>query len=511
MSITFEANFKRRYHRVTVPLFLRVGDITYKATDWSVGGFRVDNYDGDLTPGAEFEVTLLLPYKEFSVHLPVRARVARRSHNTMGCAFINLTTAQQAALHHLVEAALEGRMGDLGETLGSLTSPVPDAEKKMVQDNQTTDTEIQAMRLVPKTMIYVGLTGLVAVIALSVVFYLLSHVRVPDGTIVGNIVQVSPDFSGRVSRVAVEEGQTVKAGDTLFELDNPEVRSAHAAAESHFQTALALRDAMAGQVAEEKGRVTVYSEILPSQIGATEAALQAIDSKLRLAKNELDRRERLAKENISSQAEYEQALSAFETLTADRQNNVHQLAVLRANVKSLAQGLFFDGKEVHGRLKELEANLAVAEAQVSEAADALSRTTAQMNAMSVKSPRAGKVYSLLHFAGENVTSPTPVIALNTAEKYFALARVMGDEAVKMKPGMPVKVLIPTLGLRLEGTVDQIGQEVGSMNLKNPTEIESNVTLVPVKVLLPDAPKDLPPGIRAVMIFRVNPFQKFSTF
>lgn len=511
MSITFEANFKRRYHRVTVPLFLRVGDITYKATDWSVGGFRVDNYDGDLAPGAEFEATLLLPYKEFSVHLPVRARVARRSHNTMGCAFINLTTAQQAALHHLVEAALEGRMGDLGETLGSLNSSIPEAEKKLVQDNQTTDTEIQAMRLMPKTAMYVGLTALIALITASVVFYLLAHVRVPDGTIVGNIVQVSPDFSGRISRMAVREGQAVSVGDTLFELDNPEIRAAHAAAESHFQTALALRDSAAGQLAEERGRVSLYSEILPAQIGATEAALQSLDSKIRLAKSELDRRDQLAKESISSTAEYEQALSAFESLTADRQNTAQQLAVLRANVKSLAQGLFFDGREVHGRVKELEANLAVAEAQTGEAADGLARTTAQLSALTVKSPRTGIVYSVLHPAGENVNSPTPVIALNTTEKFFALARVMGDEAVKLKPGMPVKVVIPTLGLRLHGTVEQIGQEVGSTNLRNPAEIESAVTLVPVKVHLREAPRDLPPGIRAVMIFDVDPFQKFHSF
>ena len=404
MSITFEANFKRRYHRVTVPLFLRVGDITYKATDWSVGGFRVDNYDGDLASGAEFDATLLLPYKEFSVHLPVRARVARRTHNTLGCAFTNLTTAQQAALHHLVEAALEGRMGDLGETLGSLNNPVPEAEKKLVQDTQTSDTEIQAMRLMPKTAMYVGFTALIALIAASVVFYMLAHVRVPDGTIIGNIVQVSPDFSGRISRVAVKEGQPVQAGDTLFEIDNPEVRAAHAAAESRFQTILALRDSAARQLAEEKGRTQLYAEILPAQIAASEAALQSTDAKLRLAKSELDRRAQLAKESISSQAEFEQAQSAFESLTADRQNVAQQLTILRANVKSLEQGLFFDGREIHGRGQELAANLAVAEAQVSEAADGLARASAQLAAMTVKAPHSGIVYSVLHPAGENVNS-----------------------------------------------------------------------------------------------------------
>ena len=65
-----------------------------------------------------------------------------------------------------------------------------------------------------------------------------------------------------------QDGEYIQAGQTLFELENPEVRAAHAAAESHFQTALALKASAAGQLAEEKGRVALYSEILPAQTGS---------------------------------------------------------------------------------------------------------------------------------------------------------------------------------------------------------------------------------------------------
>ena len=65
MSVAFEANLKRRHHRVTVPLFVRIGDTTHKAADWSVGGFQIADYTGDLKPGVEVAVTVLLPYKEF--------------------------------------------------------------------------------------------------------------------------------------------------------------------------------------------------------------------------------------------------------------------------------------------------------------------------------------------------------------------------------------------------------------------------------------------------------------
>ncbi len=198
MSIAFEPNFKRRFDRVTVPLFIRVGELSHKATDWSVGGFRVDNYFGALTPGREFDCTLVLPCADFSVHLPVRARVARRDKGTLGCSFLKLTPAQQSALHHLVEAALEGRTADLGQMLGVLRSTIADAghapittaqpseqfgpaiedrvEQTPVTDARTSERAFHRRGLLPRMVLFVVTVTTLALLAGAVAYCLAPRV-----------------------------------------------------------------------------------------------------------------------------------------------------------------------------------------------------------------------------------------------------------------------------------------------------------------------------------------------
>jgi multidrug resistance efflux pump len=511
MSVSFEPNLKRRHHRVTVPLYLRIGDQSFRATDWSVGGFRVDDFRGHLQPGDEFEAVLLLPYSEFSVQLPVKARIARRDGETIGCAFIDLTPAQQAALHHLIEAAMEGRLGDLGEMLDALKTPVPAPERKLVEDTETTDLQAQQMRLVPKAVLYLCTFGLVTVLIVGAILYLASRVRVPDGAIVGNFVRISAPAPGRIASVAVTEGQPVKAGDVLFAIDDPDVRAAYDTAQAKVQTAAARQHAAQGELAQEKSRLALYADVLPFQIAKAESLLKQTEARLRNAKAELDRQQSLFQASIGAKADYDAALSAYEVVAAEREECLMQLGLLRLNARALPDGQFFDGKEIQGRVREFEAAQPIFEATSQEARRELDRAATKLDRLSVRSPTAGKVYSVLRPAGENVSANHTVISLQTRDDFFAVGNLAADEAVRVKPGMPVRVKIPTLDLELQGTVAQIGLEAPASEVKNSAETETSLKLVPIKVRLQDAPRDLPPGIRAVLLIRANPWLKAFTW
>jgi membrane fusion protein (multidrug efflux system) len=511
MSVSFEANSKRRFHRVTVPLIVRLGEVSYKASNWSVGGFQIDDYQGELQPGTECDVTVLLPYSEFSVHLPIRARVARREGSTLGCAFINLTPAQHAALHHLVEAALEGRLGDLGETLGALQMPLTSAEKKLVEDTETSNLQAMRMRLIPKTVLYVGSFTLLLAAILGVMYYLLSTVRVPDGVVLGNLVSVAVNSPGRISQIPVKEGRKVEAGAPLFVVENREIEAALQAAETKVKTVEAERMAAQSLVDQEKTRIRLYSEITPHQIARTESLTRQIEARLRSARNELARRETLVKERIGSQSELDLAQSAVDALNAEQEDSRLQQLIAQINAKAINDGLFFDGKEIQGRLKELEESLAVRDSRLAEARQELAAARLRYQDLTVKAPAAGTVYSILHSVGENVSTATPVVALDAGGAFAAVGNVAADEAVKVKPNLPVKVFIPTMDLRLTGRVVQIGQQAPTSPGKSAAERESASTTVPIKVVLNDAPDNLPPGIRAVLIMRVDPWAILRAF
>ena len=72
MKIVRERPCQRRHHRVEAPLFVEFHGIVHRATDWSLGGLRLDHFPGAL-PAVDSEVslTLSLPFQGFEVVYPV--------------------------------------------------------------------------------------------------------------------------------------------------------------------------------------------------------------------------------------------------------------------------------------------------------------------------------------------------------------------------------------------------------------------------------------------------------
>jgi membrane fusion protein (multidrug efflux system) len=119
-------------------------------------------------------------------------------------------------------------------------------------------------------------------------------------------VLITPDISGKVSRVIVREGQHVKAGDELFEIDREPFRIA-------VEQAQAKLAGVRTDFTNLKSDFQVYSQL-------AEVAQQNAD----LKKKDVERKKALAESRAGSQVDYETAASA--QLTALLQA---QLAVQR--------------------------------------------------------------------------------------------------------------------------------------------------------------------------------------
>ena len=88
-----------------------------------------------------------------------------------------------------------------------------------------------------------------------------------SGTIEADQLNIGPEVSGRVVEVAADEGQTVKAGQVLFRLDDALLLAQRAQAEAAVQTASAQRDQLlAGARAQQL-------EAARAAISSTQAAL----------------------------------------------------------------------------------------------------------------------------------------------------------------------------------------------------------------------------------------------
>ncbi|MCW8862699.1 MAG: hypothetical protein OQK07_09795 [Rhodospirillales bacterium] len=74
---------RRKYSRINAPyLHVFVGKREFIAISWSMGGCILEAYDGELTPGALFDIYRLGAESGAEVDLLVRARVLRREKET---------------------------------------------------------------------------------------------------------------------------------------------------------------------------------------------------------------------------------------------------------------------------------------------------------------------------------------------------------------------------------------------------------------------------------------------
>jgi membrane fusion protein (multidrug efflux system) len=149
---------------------------------------------------------------------------------------------------------------------------------------------------------------IVPIIALAagLTFYLMGgrYISTDNAYIGAQKVLITPDISGKVSRVLVKEGQHVAAGDDLFEIDPVPFRLALTQAQSKLA-----------------GVRTDFAN-LKSNYKTLTTLVELSERNIELKKRDVDRKTSLVASRASSQADLDNALSAM--VTAQLQN---QLAV----------------------------------------------------------------------------------------------------------------------------------------------------------------------------------------
>jgi membrane fusion protein, multidrug efflux system len=143
---------------------------------------------------------------------------------------------------------------------------------------------------------------LVALLA-GTAFYLNGgrYVTTDDAYVGAQKVLITPEISGKIEKVVVREGQQVREGDTLFEIDPVPFR-------------LALQQAQANLATAKTSYETLVSDLkIYAQLG--DLAQQGVDLKRR----DVERKSSLVKNNVGSQLDLDNASTALVTASAQLQ------------------------------------------------------------------------------------------------------------------------------------------------------------------------------------------------
>ena len=168
------------------------------------------------------------------------------------------------------------------------------------------------------------------------------YVTTDDAYVGAQKVLITPDISGKIEKVVVREGQQVKEGDVLFEIDPVPFRLAVAHAKAALEQARTNYDNLVANI-------KIYGQML-------DLAQQGIDLKQR----DVERKSSLVKNNVGSQLDLDNASNALVTAGAQAQFIKQQLSNARTQLlgnTELPLEQFPPYAQAKAKLDEAERNL----------------------------------------------------------------------------------------------------------------------------------------------------------
>jgi HlyD family secretion protein len=339
---------------------------------------------------------------------------------------------------------------------------------------------------------FIGFIGVVFVLALIV--YLFTTPRSSDipliGVVDGNEVIVSPQITGRIVKLTVDEGSEVKKGDLIAELDPAELQASLAAAKANVAM---LRES----VHEAQNNVSLANDQTGASLSQAEAMLPSMRAQLDQAKANL----------WKDQSDFTRMQTLFDKGEVSAQDRDHADANVRmaqANVKALEESV-----------KAQEAALAVAQAnrkqvdvrksaeagtnaQLEQARASQSQVATQLGYTKIYAPLDGIVSVRVAKQGEVVAQGSPIVVVVDVDHLWVRADVEETYIDAIQFGQKLRVRLPS-GDMIEGSVFFKGVENDFATQRDVSRTKRDIKAFAIKVSVLNPERRLFTGMTATVL------------
>ncbi|MUG98543.1 HlyD family efflux transporter periplasmic adaptor subunit [Scytonema sp. UIC 10036] len=356
------------------------------------------------------------------------------------------------------------------------SSPVEDG----AQISQPQPSPQKPRRHIPKPVLILGAIALIAGAGYSV-YRAFIYQPEPEGLFLSGRIEgyetdVSAKIGGRIASVAFREGDFVKPGQLLVQIDDSELRA-------QFQSAAARVRGAQERLERTRQQLPVLSAQLQQANLTTQQAQQESQGRVQQAENalaaarsqlveaqanlELSRVKQKRTNYLYSQG----AVSAQRKDEDDATLNVSQARVATAiqQVQS-AQGTLTQAQatlrntpiraaaalQIEKQIVQARTDIAVAQQEVKDAQAAQAQVQANLNYLKINSPLAGSIITRSVEAGEVVAAGAPLLTIVNLDNLYLRGFIPEGELGKVKIGQPSLVYLDTYPNQpLKATVTRI--------------------------------------------------------
>jgi HlyD family secretion protein len=337
------------------------------------------------------------------------------------------------------------------------------------------------------------------VLALALVVYLLvrprSNVLVLTGIVTTQDVIVSPQVQGRLERLLVKEGDTVKRGELLAVIAPEELRADHVYYASSAQ-------GFTAQVREGEAALRYQERQTRDQIHEAEATLAATRAQqveaaaaLESARLSLERTRDLFHQGIAAVQDFDQARTAYDAARAHADALGKQVDAQKAAV-ALARA---NADQVSVKRSQLQADVhqrAAADAQTTAAEVRLGYTE-------LRAPIDGFVDVRAARTGEVVAASQPVVTLIDPDDLWVRADVEETYIDRVRLGETLTVRLPS-GDERPGTVFFRGADAGFATQRDVSRTKRDIKTFEIRLRVDNHDRRLAVGMTAYVLFPLSP-------
>lgn len=331
-------------------------------------------------------------------------------------------------------------------------------------------------------------------------------------------VNLSPKTSGRLAELYVEQGDRVKQGQKIAQMEDAELRAQLARAKANLsQSRASLAEAIAGSRPEEirqaRARVLQAQARLeqartgnPSEIDQARAQVAAAQSRLDLAESRANRNRNLAAQGAVSQDTRDEALTEERNAQAALDEAQQRLANVQIGTRPEIDQLEAAVAEARADLQRLENGSRQEEidrlkAAVEAAEAEVQAAEVQLQDATIIAPFSGIVTQKYADEGDFVTPTTSASSTASATSTSIATLAKGLEVLAEVPEVDVGQMKP--GQSVEIVADAYPDKVfkGRVKLVAPEAVvEQNVTSFQVRVELLTGQNEVRSGMNVNLTF-----------
>jgi HlyD family secretion protein len=336
------------------------------------------------------------------------------------------------------------------------------------------------------------LVAIVFIIALIVYYVTMPHGNeIPlVGVIDGNEVIVSPQITGRLVKLNVDEGSFVRKGELIGELDPKELEASLMAAKANVATLEASVEEAQHNYSWTQGQTGASLDVADAGVTTTKAQLEQARVQLWRDQTDLTRMQELyAKGEVSAQ---------------DRDHAEAAVRMSQANVQALEQSVKAEQAAVGVALanrKQVDARrsaLASTIAQLEQARATQAETATELGYTKVYAPISGIVSVRVAKQGEVVNVGSPIVVVVDIDHLWARAEVpeMYIDDIQFGQSLPVELLS---GDVLHGNVFFKGVESDYATERDVSRTKRDIKTFEIKVAVPNPQRRLFLGMTATVL------------